>query len=712
VLAFTLSYSWVFILSIIVPLCGWTVDYAGVLTLMLLLGSGSVAALRVRAGHASIVPLSLPPESQPVASSRIEILLVAFVVVASAAAGWVIEPAFTGEEALDLASLSRFADGGTITFENTSLLPDVRPVYLFQPYQLALGAISRWSGTDPLVAFVKFRSFLVPLSLVLVYSLLRRLTPTRSEAGVAFTVVLLFIVLDLGTWEWNSLFPLVRRGGVSAGVLVPALLVLLLAATRQAQDPAARSTRRVALITAPIVLVASMATHPLEMFTLLCFSAGMAFTILAGLDRTADRKQVLPLILLLATAAGGYIAIQSRMVAYVAEHERGDKDALRSELEQLASDPIEALTGGPTEARDLLSRSVPATTAVVFGIPAMALAALRVPATASMLAMGIVPLALMYASPAGYTVLALLTSTETVRDVNAYFALLGLIALAVGLTALAHVVFHAAAWRQQGLSRIIAVSIFGSLVLWAVWTGGRESMRQLSTARPELLLLTAVVTAVIVLGVAFRRRVILQPAPFPVGVLTLTMCLALACAAPEWAFGGIFEKRGPVTAFSRFLAARSSPSVLDWPSYYEELKTSIAPPLPVPRAVVDELRRHIPPRQVVLANPAYSCALVVLLNAYCINPASIYGHYFQPAAGYFAKYVREGDGQAPRHPFFNDDLSLSDAERGLLKDYRVSYVLTDPEFADAMALKLGGSVVDTTLEMDQDGYRLYRIDGS
>jgi predicted tellurium resistance membrane protein TerC len=578
-----------------------------------------------------------------------------------------------------------------------------------------MGIISRWSGTDPLVAFVKFRSFLAPLSLVLVYSLLRRLTPTRSEAGVAFAVVVLFIGLDMGTWESNSLFPLVRRGGVSAGVLVPALLVLFLAASRQAQDPAARMTRRVALITAPAMLLASLTTHPLEMFTLLCFAAGMTFTILAGLDRTADRKQVLALMLLLTTVTAGYLAIQSRMVPYVAEYKRGDTDALRVELGQLASDPIGALTGGPSPGRDLLSRSMPGTTAIVFGIPALALALLRVPATASMLVMGIVPLALAYASPVGFAVLALLTSTETVRDVSAYFSLLGLVSLALGLTALAHLVFHAASLRKRSPSRVIAVSIGGSLVLWAVWTGGRAALRQLSigaTAGPELLLLTAVVTAVIVLSVAFRTRVILQPRPFPVGTLALTMCLALACAAPEWAFGGIFETREPVTANKGFLEALSSPSVLDWPSYYEELKTSIAPPLPVPRTVVDELRRHVPSRQVVLADPDYSCALVVLLDAYCINPASVYGHYFQPAEGYFAKYVREGDGQTRRHPFFNDDPSLSDGERELLRDYRVSYILTDPEFAEAMALKLGAGIVGATLEMDQEGYRLYKVTGS
>ena len=169
----------------------------------------------------------------------------------AAVAAWIIEPPFTGEEALDLASISRFADGGPITFSNTSLFPDTRPVYLFQPYQLALGIIARWSGVDPLVAFIKFRAFLVPLALMFLFSLVRRLTPTRADAAAVFVVILIFIGLDFQTWEMNSLFPLVRRGGVGAGLCVPAMLGLCLAATRTVEDSnqppraaASRSTRR------------------------------------------------------------------------------------------------------------------------------------------------------------------------------------------------------------------------------------------------------------------------------------------------------------------------------------------------------------------------------------------------------------------------------------------------------------------------------------
>jgi hypothetical protein len=48
VLAFSLSYSWVFVLSIVVPLFEWSVDYAGVLTVLMLAGLGGYIASRVR----------------------------------------------------------------------------------------------------------------------------------------------------------------------------------------------------------------------------------------------------------------------------------------------------------------------------------------------------------------------------------------------------------------------------------------------------------------------------------------------------------------------------------------------------------------------------------------------------------------------------------------------------------------------------------------
>ena len=191
----------------------------------------------------------------------------------------------------------------------------------------------------------------------------------------------------------------------------------------------------------------------------------------------------------------------------------------------------------------------------------------------------------------------------------------------------------------------------------------------------------------------------------------MAAAFALVAAMPERAFGGPFARREPVTILERLRAARATPSIMQWPKYYELLKDSIAPSLPVPREVVDELRARMPPRQVLLANPLYSCALVVLLDAYCINPASIYGHYFQPAASYFERYVTDDGADMPRHPFYNDDPAIADTERALLGEYGVSYILADPPYAEAIARKLRMATVDAALVIDKRGYRLYRIEG-
>jgi len=290
-----------------------------------------------------------------------------------------------------------------------------------------------------------------------------------------------------------------------------------------------------------------------------------------------------------------------------------------------------------------------------------------------------------------------------------------LFSLAIGVTALIQAGLLAAASRQAGFRRVITRSAIGSIVVWIAFEGGVAGVpwfANRAAMQPELLLLVAVVVAVAVLIVATRRATLLPPAPFPFAVIVLAACLAVPLAAPEWAFGGLFRNRDPVTLVEEYQAARSSPSVLDWPSYYEKLSRSIAPPIPVPGGVVDELRTRIPPRQVVLADPRYSCALVVLFDGYCINPESIYnGLYFRTAEHYHAEYVHIGDGGGPEHPFFNANLTLTAAEARLLTEYRVSYLLTDPDSSDQTALKLralGGA----TLEMERDGYRLYRITGS
>jgi hypothetical protein len=112
----------------------------------------------------------------------------------------------------------------------------------------------------------------------------------------------------------------------------------------------------------------------------------------------------------------------------------------------------------------------------------------------------------------------------------------------------------------------------------------------------------------------------------------------------------------------------------------------------------------------VLANPAYSCALVVFINAYCINPEYVYGVFFQTATPYLTDFVRRDSDKVAIHPFFNSEPSLSEKETELVRRYRVGYVLADPAHVSVIDGKIRQAWPTAAVIFDRDGYRLYRMD--
>ena len=554
VLAFSLSFSWIFILSVVVPLSGWTVAHALLATLVLVSGL-TVATVTRRWRHRGGISAGRPGAATTV--------VIAFV-IASCVAGWVIESPFTGEEALDFVSLSRFADGGPITFDNTSLLPDTPPVYLFQPYQLALGMIARWSGADPLVAFIKFRAFLAPLGLLCVYALLRRLTLTRAEAVAAFVVVVLFVALEIETWERNALFPFVRRQGFSIAVLVPSLLVLCIIATRRTQEDGGRLLRRVALGVMPLMLAASLSTHAIEMVPCLFYAGATIVAILTGLDRSGDRKAAMVMGVALALSAGAYMQAHSQAVSYITAPGNSRRGALGEQLDRVVTSRGDAPGWASVTGDNLFVGATPLTTAAVLGIPALGLAALRAPTAAAALALGTVPLALLHANPAGTIALRWLVSPGTMRDTTAYFMIVGVLGAALGLVALAQAVLTAAVSRPGRRGQVLAGAVLVLLILLAgqaaiLWLGN------LASIEPRLFLLVqAAIAAAVVTLAAMRPRPLLKAAPSG-SVTILAACLAAPLGVPGLAIGGAFEREANASVYTRFTAARSHPSTLDWP---------------------------------------------------------------------------------------------------------------------------------------------------
>ena len=122
------------------------------------------------------------------------------------------------------------------------------------------------------------------------------------------------------------------------------------------------------------------------------------------------------------------------------------------------------------------------------------------------------------------------------------------------------------------------------------------------------------------------------------------------------------------------------------------------------------MRARLPPRQVLVSDPRYSCSLAALVDAYCVNPDHVYGQYYLGARRYQLEYVHSIDGSDfDWHPFFNDTWPIEDRERRFLQDYSVAYLLADPAHADLIARKLALLQPGAAREYSRDGYVLYHL---
>jgi len=704
VLAFAFSFAWVFALAVLLPLAHLTIAHAGLITLGL--------AVVLVAGRARLVSLkSVGAAFQGFHSDHWIALALG---ISFAILGWVLEATITGEEALDLVSASRIADGGRLTLDNASLMPDTRYVYLFQPYPLAIAAISRMSGTDPLVTLVKLRTVLAPLCVALLYALSRRLTTVPSDAKAVLAAVLVFVYLDVPTWEFNSLLPLVRRGGFAAGIAVPALMSLCVLATRTAVDGGGVRLRRTAGAGAAALLLASLSTHPLEMFPLLLFAGAVAFSVVAGFDRAGSRKAALGLMAALAVVAVVFRLVQANGVPLVAEYESPRQAGHLRALVDLLSNPT-AFFAGPMhpQGTELLARRIPSTTTGTIGVPALVLAVWASPFAAAWLALALVPLLAAFATPGGYLTVAFATSDATVTDINAYFALLGAMAVSLAALSVARYSLRMAGAVKRSWATARATTAACLVLALAAWLlSGQVSLWLLSLAqsRPRLVAGLAVPVALAVLFVARTQAHRLSTAPTPVrGTILLTMALVVPSAYLGRSFGGVFDSQARVALPTALARAWELPSVLDWGPYYERVRTTIAPPVPVPRAVVDALRERLPPRTVLLADPRYSCGLAVFLDAYCINPERIYGHFFLSARHYFDAYVQAEADSPAWHPWFNTTWPYREAEREVLRAAGVDAILAAPEHASLIGRKLQAMIVPSPGQPLPDGYMLYAL---
>lgn len=711
VLAFACSYIWLLLLAVLLPLAGATIDHAAIAT-GLLVTAGLWRAFRAKPDSPALrgdsgAPLGAGGDVTGGATGVVAGVLV----LLTAATAFFVEPPVTGEEALDISAIGRFADGLPITLSNASLLPGARAVYLFQPYQLGVGMVARLAHADPLVTLVSIRPLLVFLCLSGLFALLQRLTRDRVTAFAAFAVVLACICLDLTTWEMRSLYPFVRRGGFMAGVCVPALLTLLVEATTAVRVDDDRRRRTWAAGAACGLLLASLCTHPLEVFTVLVFFAARLVSLAVGIPASTDWRRIAGLVAGLAAVAGGFLVIHDRAVADVSAYEAELKQPARAALTRLAATPA-ALVNGPLidESEDLLGGDLPESTTAVLGPLVLPLAAIVAPEATAVLALAFAPLLLLYATPGGFLLLSIVTSPDTVQDVTSYFALLGLLALALGLTGLARAVIAGLATRRPG-SAGIAVMLGGSTLVAVLWWRMTPPVAQTalrwSASQPRGLAVAVAALALVAFAASWfgRTRAV---RPLAAGGGWTVAVLALVMAIPLSGLGLSASERESLPA--RITQVREAPAVSDWSAYYPSLSASIRPPLTMPQAVFDELRTRLPPRQVLLADPRESCTLAMLLDAYCINPTAIYGHFFLGARSYLLHETHSMEGQEDDwHPFFNATWPVEDSERTVLSRYGVQYLLADPAHSALILRKLNALGTPASVEMQKQGYVLYHL---
>jgi hypothetical protein len=222
----------------------------------------------------------------------------------------------------------------------------------------------------------------------------------------------------------------------------------------------------------------------------------------------------------------------------------------------------------------------------IAGVPVLLLAVFAAPAAAAILALGIVPLSLMYASPGGVVLLSLLMSPDTVKDVGAYFGLLGLIGLSLGAVAVAQVLVGSA---QRARSLVLRVGWLaaGLLVVAAAWRwlpGLTDLLLDGVEAHPAQAVLVGALCAATVLAIAFRRRHITS------GEMQMPLAVALVAVALAVPFlTGARASHERLTLLDALRSARATPSVLAWTSYYPLLQESIRPPLSVPESVLADI---------------------------------------------------------------------------------------------------------------------------
>lgn len=617
------------------------------------------------------------------------------------ACGWLLEAKITGEETVELISIRKIADNPSLSLDGIMPEPHAVPTYVITPYYFFVAAVSKAAGVSLFVAYLKLRALYVAIAVLTAGALAGRLFPTGGEylADAVMAGILSFFVADPDPWTWPaSMFPLIRRGGVSAGVVAPTMMLALLV---YAATPLRKA--RAEWIAPGLLLLALLTTHAMEIIYLGFFGVATVVSALCVRRGSIAFSRIVQFGIASATVAVIYRLAHSRLAAHVYAFDRASQEQVLVNLKAEFAQGLSSLGGISEAGKYLWSASGSAVPFTLLGIVVAPLLMRIDPAGGVLLwAAAAIPL-VVYSSSKLFALLQLSTSSE-ILFVFAYFTLCGVLAL-ISLTyfAVARTLELGFAARLRGIfGGVIACAIaalIGSLAALVL-----RPVASAIVSHPLILVWSTVGGGLFAVATLRNRQVDPRSTGGTVAALA-SAALILGLAIGFRGFPGYIEGSLREPLPQTMTRALGAPSVLDWPSFYPILQAHARPQIDLPPEVVSDLTALLPPLQTMIADPAHSFSLPVMLNQHIVNP----GHVISTSLPYFERYARIGTDGARHHPVFNDDVALSEEELRFLDEYKVEYVLVNPPNRLRVCSKLDRDASRFERVYDRSGFTLYRI---
>lgn len=627
----------------------------------------------------------------------------------------------------DLIIARKLFENGAIHVDSVMHRAGVAPTYLYSPLLLIESIIGHLAGVDVVLVPLRLQWFMTLLAILAVYVLARAVFPCGVVAPIAALACAGLVVIDPSAFSDNiGVFdPYPNRYGFSPGILLP----LLFAVAVRAVYPTV--SRRFAGFAVALAASASL-VHPKEVIQFLLWTLVLGVAcVVAGRER---RRAATTLALVLVSTAALLLVYQVRHKAVVAHAYvviGTLRKALRGQLAGFIHHPLDALVGRLPATIDTpvgayafahyrgLFESYDWWLGVrAFVVLALAAAPLLFVFTRSfgttLIAASLVLPLIALRVPLVFVGLSWAAGTPDVGHLLAPFALWAILALALGIHALALGLQSLAARagrtasalgfpRWEAFWIVAAAAVLAFYVTSALWRVVGMGAAYLGRgAAPEVPFAWAVLAALVAMGARLllaRRGIQLG---FPGTVEVRRVWVVLVALGVVIGSTTLVEARRGRSLVAEVTASSPAQRSWDLARRYPDLRLVNND---LPWAMVDFIRRTVPPLRTFAYDPKFILAIPVYLNQYVLHP----GAKLSTDLEYFGRYVR-GD----RHPIFNFDSFEDSAAETLrvIEEFGVDYILVNPRYHDHLGAMFArfnqlGPVFDRLY--DRDGFSLFRV---